>query len=66
MRAIGLHAAEIRINKPFAHRVIYVASYFEAIYVLHVFAKKTQQTAQKDIDIARTNYAKLQTERKGS
>jgi|LakMenE01Jun11ns_1017448.scaffolds.fasta_scaffold8331272_1 phage-related protein len=37
----------------------------EAIYVIHVITKKkTQQTPQKDIDIAKSRFAKLQEWRK--
>lgn len=30
----------------------YVAKFSDAIYVLHVFHKKTQQTSKEDLDIA--------------
>jgi phage-related protein len=46
-----------------AYRVIYVAKFAEAIYVLHVFAKKTQKTAPRDIALARRRYAELPRER---
>ncbi len=64
MPAIGPGAIEIRIHKPHEHRVIYISTLPEGIYVLHAFEKKTRQTANKDIEIARTNYAKMQKERK--
>ena len=34
-------------------RVVYVARLADAVYVLHCFQKKTQQTAKRDIDLAR-------------
>jgi phage-related protein len=37
---------------PPAFRVIYMAALVEAIYVLHAFQKKTQQTAKRDLDLA--------------
>ena len=60
MRSVGPGAMEIRIHQPHEHRVIYVATFPEGVYVLPVFEKKSQQTAQKDIAIARANYAEMQ------
>src|SRR3990172_11331656 len=60
MRSVGPGAMEIRIHQPHEHRVIYVATFSEGVYVLHVFEKKSQQTPQKDIAIARANYAEMQ------
>jgi phage-related protein len=39
-----------------AFRVIYVARFEHAIYVLHAFQKKTQETAKTDIDLAAQRY----------
>lgn len=64
MSAIGPGAIEIRIHEPHEHRVIYVAKFPEAIYVLHCFEKKTQATSLKDINIARKAYAQMQQERR--
>ena len=50
---------EIRIHDPHEHRVVYVAKFEDAVYVLHTFEKKTQKTADKDLNIARTAYAEL-------
>jgi len=36
--------------------VIYVAKQADAIYVLHAFQKKTQQTRKTDIDLAAKRY----------
>ncbi len=63
MVAICPGSREIRIHRPHEHRVIYIAQFPEAIYVLHVFEKKTQRTTQKDIDITRTVYAEIEAER---
>nr|WP_229893334.1 type II toxin-antitoxin system RelE/ParE family toxin [Rahnella sp. LAC-M12] len=46
-----------------AFRVAYVAKFEEAIYVLHCFQKKTQQTSPKDISIIKARYAEIITER---
>ena len=40
-------------------RVIYVAKFADAIYVLHAFQKKTQKTSRTDIDLATKRYGKL-------
>jgi len=39
-----------------AFRVMYVAKFTDAVYVLHAFAKKTQKTAKYDIDLAARRY----------
>ena len=51
--SVGKGVQEIRINTGGAFRVIYLAKYDEAVYVLHAFQKKTQQTSKKDINLAR-------------
>ncbi|EQD80595.1 protein containing DUF891, partial [mine drainage metagenome] len=40
-------------------RVVYLARLAGAIYVLHAFQKKTQATAKRDIEIARTRLRAL-------
>jgi phage-related protein len=47
---------EIRIYEDGEHRVLYVAKFSEAIFVLHCFEKKTQKTAKKDIELANKRY----------
>ncbi|MBI2312097.1 MAG: type II toxin-antitoxin system RelE/ParE family toxin [Betaproteobacteria bacterium] len=44
MPSIGLGVNEIRIREGGAFRVIYVAKFPEAVYVLHAFEKKAQRT----------------------
>jgi len=57
MSGIGLGAREIRIrDHAGAFRVIYVAHFRNAVYVLHAFQKKTQETSAKDIHLARTRF----------
>ena len=57
MPIIGPGAAEIRIHDAAgAFRVVYVAKFDDAVYVLHAFQRKTQQTSQADIDRARKRY----------
>jgi phage-related protein len=44
---------------------LYVAKFGEAVYVLHVFQKKTQKTSQLDIEVARTRFAAVVRGRRG-
>ena len=54
MSSVGQGVREIRVrDEEGAFRVLYLASRAEAIYVLHAFSKKTEQTAKRDIDLAR-------------
>jgi len=54
MSSIGAGAIELRIwDEGGTFRVVYVAKLQDVIYVLHCFQKKTQQTAKRDIDLAR-------------
>ncbi|OFZ70103.1 MAG: hypothetical protein A2Z01_03755 [Betaproteobacteria bacterium RBG_16_58_11] len=64
MASIGLGVQEIRIHAENEYRVIYVAKFAEAIYILHAFTKKSQGTAQRDIEIAATRYRQLAGQRK--
>jgi phage-related protein len=53
MTIIGKGVREIRVKeKAGAFRVVYVANIGTKIYVLHAFQKKTEKTAQRDIDLA--------------
>ena len=55
--AVGSGACEIRIrNAAGAFRVVYVAKFEEAVYVLHAFQKKTRKTSQADIQLAVQRY----------
>jgi len=54
---VGAGAYEIRTRDAAgAFRVVYVAKFEEAVYVLHAFQKKTRKTSQEDIDLARKRY----------
>lgn len=60
MNTIGQGVREIRIQDASgAFRVIYVAKFATAVYVLHCFHKKTRKTAQKDLDLAAKRYRQL-------
>jgi phage-related protein len=59
MASVGPGVREIRIHTGVEHRVLYVAKFAEAVYVLHAFEKRTQQTRQADLDRARHRYQEL-------
>jgi phage-related protein len=56
---VGSGAKEIRIHVLGEWRVIYVAKFQDAVYVLHAFQKKTIKTNQRDIDLARQRYKQI-------
>ena len=56
LKEVGSGAYEVRVHLEGAWRVIYVAKFDKAIYVLHAFQKKTQRTAQSDIELAARRY----------
>ena len=54
---VGSGAYEIRIRDAAgSFRVVYVAKFEEAVYVLHAFQKKTRKTSQADIKLAAQRY----------
>lgn len=58
MVSVGAGVAEIRVrDRAGAFRVIFVAKFEEAVYVLHCFQKHTRQTLKADIELAKTRYA---------
>jgi phage-related protein len=55
--SVGPGAYEIRVrDEAGAFRVIYVAKFEHAVYVLHAFQKKTRETAKADINLAARRY----------
>lgn len=57
MPSVGAGACEIRVHDTSgAFRVVYVAKFADAVYVLHAFQKKTQKTAARDLELARKRY----------
>jgi len=62
---VGAGTKEIRVkDSQGIYRVMFVAKFEEAVYVLHCFKKKTQFTTQHDKDIAETRYRAVVRERK--
>jgi phage-related protein len=64
MPSVGLGVQEIRVRIGGAFRILYVAKFSEAIYVLHAFQKKSRQTDKSDIELARQRFKALIQERK--
>jgi phage-related protein len=63
MTTIGPGVREIRVHTNGAYRIFYIATFLEAIYVLHVFEKKTRKTSQRDIQLGRERFKTLLAER---
>jgi phage-related protein len=60
MPSVGAGVQEIRVrDERGAYRVFYVAKFEEAVYVLHVFQKRSKKTAQPDLDLGKSRYADL-------
>ena len=54
----GMGVNEIRVwDKSGSYRVLYVAKFEEAVYVLHVFEKRSQKAPRGDIYLAGQRYA---------
>ncbi len=66
MPSVGSGVREIRIkDEQGIYRVIYVAKFRNAVYVLHCFQKKTQKTSRSDLELAARRYKELQKELMG-
>ena len=64
MNTVGRGVREIRIRTEDASRIFCVAQFDEAVYVLHAFQKKTQQTSKQDIESGRRRYKEMMLYRK--
>jgi phage-related protein len=62
---VGAGTKEIRLkDESGIYRVMYVAKFEEAVYVLHCFKKKTQATRRQDKAIAEARYRAVVNARK--
>lgn len=60
MPSVGKGVEELRVwDNSGTYRVLYVARFAEAVYVLHAFQKKSRATSACDLEQARTRYAEL-------
>lgn len=57
---VGPGVQELRVRaESGAYRIFYIAKFAEALYVLHVFEKRSQKTAKAALDHGRRRYAEL-------
>ncbi len=61
---IGAGVIELRIHVGSEYRVMYVAKFTEAVYVLHTFAKKSQKTSKLELELTKQRYKQLLKERR--
>jgi len=59
MSVVGPGTIEMWIHTGVEHRVFVVTKFAGQVYVLHAFEKKSQQTARRDIDLARQRYRQV-------
>jgi len=59
MKTVGSGVREIRIRVLGEWRILYVAKFADAVYILHAFQKKTQKTRRSDIEIARKRFKQI-------
>ena len=67
MTTVGSGVYEIRIHTELEHRVFYVAKYEDAVYVIHAFEKRTPQTREADLGLARkrlTDFLRLRGQKR--
>ena len=60
MNTVGRGIREIRIHVLGEWRVLYVAKFDDAIFVLHAFQKKSRKTRREDIELARQRYQQIE------
>ena len=63
MPSVGPGVREIRIRTGLEHRVFYVATFADSVYVLHAFEKRTSKTRKRDLDLAKTRFRGLRASR---
>ena len=61
---VGAGVIEIRVHADGEYRVFYVAKFEDAVYVLHVFAKKTRKAPSLDVELGKKRYRELLERRK--
>lgn len=60
MNRVGQGVQEIRVSEETgAFRILYVAKFADAVYVLHCFQKKARKTPEKDTALASRRYKEL-------
>lgn len=64
MTRIGAGVREIRVHTGLEHRVVYVATFEDAVYVLHAFEKRTRKTSPRDLRLARDRFRALANQKR--
>jgi phage-related protein len=64
MTSVGTGVVEIRVRLGGVFRLMYVAKFPEAIYVLYAFQKKSQRTSGVDLELARARLRAVQRARR--
>jgi phage-related protein len=60
IKSVGPGVREIRVrDRAGAFRVIYVATFSDAVFVLHAFQKKMQATPRRDLELATVRFKLL-------
>jgi phage-related protein len=60
LKTVGRGVWELKVSEAEGQfRVVYVVKRNDRIYVLHAFQKKTQQTPQQDIELARARFKEI-------
>ena len=60
MPIVGAGVIEIRVHAEGEYRVFYAAKFENAIFVLHVFGKKTRKTSSLDVELGKKRYRDLE------
>jgi len=67
MSTVGAGACEIRVrDESGTFRVIYVARFEDAVYILHAFQKKSRKTSRSDLKLAKQRYRDARALAKGA
>jgi phage-related protein len=67
MKTVGEGVREIRVrDSSGAYRVIYIATFRNAVYALHAFSKKTRQTSKLDLALAASRLKELKRRMKNA
>jgi phage-related protein len=64
MATVGGGVTEIRLRGRVDHRILYIAKFEEAVYVLHAFEKKSRRTREADLDLARARLKRVESLRR--
>jgi phage-related protein len=60
LSSLGAGVEELRVwDGSGTYRIVYVARFEEAVYVLHAFQKKTQETSKRDVEIVQRRWAEM-------